>query len=1215
LHSEKSFGPPGNIPAPHSSFIYGGKVRAYFSAQTINEVAVKDSMRYHETGGGRSNGQRVLILFLLPLIVFASARAGLAAGFGAATNYAAGAGPLSVTAGDFNRDGKLDLAAANSDANSASVLLGNGDGTFKAAVNYSVGLKPYAIAAGDFNGDGKPDLATANNDAGNVSVLLGTGTGTFLAAVNYGVGLLPRGLAVGDFNGDGKQDLVTANFGADSVSLLAGRGDGTFETAMPFGAGAGPRAVAVGDFNGDGRADLIVANANGNNVSFLRGIGDGSFAAAVNFAAGQLPRSLAVADFNGDSRPDVAVANGNSNNVTVLKGYGNGTFTTAVNYATGAGPSGIAAADFNRDGRFDLAVSDFNAGTLSVLYGNGNATFQTKVDQTAGSQPAAVAGEDFNGDGSPDLASADMAGNNLNVLLATSSPFTRTFGAAAHYDAGLRPSTVAAADFNRDGRLDLVTASHDTHAASVLLGVGDGTFKPAVGYAVGNITLVITGDFNGDGRADLLAGTGADGNLYLLAGVGDGTFKSAATAAYVNGIPSAVAASDFNGDGKLDLASASELTDKLTVIFGNGDRTFKNESPQYFNLGTDPSALAVADFNRDGKLDLVAANSGSGNVSVLLGGASGAFKAPVVFAAGPNASSVVVGDFNRDGKPDVATANADGNNVSLLLGNGTGGFSAHADFDVNASPRSLTVADFNRDGRLDLATTNYSADQLGNNVSVLYGKGTGAFETALNFGLTTVPYTQPVAIAAADLNRDGKADLAVANYGTGNDGSGQGLYALMNVQAGFTIGGRVTDGAGHGVSGVTVALTGAQTGTATTDVDGNYSFLIRAAGTYTLTPSKTNYSFNPSSRTFTDAAASQTANFTATLNRLVISGKVKDNLGGFLRFVTVKLTGSAASETSTDTDGNYSFDITPGGSYTVTPVATGYAFTPASRAYASVTQSHIDADFTGSPTYNIGGQVLVGTSPLSGVTVALTGTRAATATTDLNGNYKFANLPSGGNYTVTPSKTNYTFTPASRTYSALGANQAAANFAATLKTYTIGGKVLEGGNPLAGVTVTLSSPSPAGFSPRTATTSSSGTYSFPNLPAGRTYNVKPAKLSYVFTPVSRTYTSLSASQTLADFAATFKTYSVTGRVTAAGTTNGISGVTMTVTSASPSGFAPRTVLTNSTGYYTFSNLPAGRNYIIKPTKTGLNFTPTSRSITNLSTNLAAGSSTNFTGAP
>lgn len=141
--------------------------------------------------------------------------------------------------------------------------------------------------------------------------------------------------------------------------------------------------------------------------------------------------------------------------------------------------------------------------------------------------------------------------------------------------------------------------------------------------------------------------------------------------------------------------------------------------------------------------------------------------------------------------------------------------------------------------------------------------------------------------------------------------------------------------------------------------------------------------------------------------------------------------------------------------------------------------------------------------------------------------------------------------------------------------------------------------------PDLATANSTGTYSLANLPAGRTYSLKPAKLSYVFTPASRTYTNLSASQTLEDFAATFKTYSVTGRVTAAATTNGISGVTMTVTSASPSGFAPRTATTNGTGYYTFANLPAGRNYVIKPAKTGLTFTPTSRSITNLSTNLSA----------
>ncbi|MGH9316094.1 MAG: FG-GAP repeat domain-containing protein, partial [Thermoanaerobaculia bacterium] len=127
---------------------------------------------------------------------------------------------------------------------------------------------PYSIAVGDFNGDGKPDLATANTGDG-VSILLGNGDGTVQAAVNYGVGTAPLSVAVADFNGDGKADLGIANFSSGNVSILLGNGNGTFQPVVNYGAGSGPRFLAAGDFNGDGKPDLAVANQNSNDLSVL----------------------------------------------------------------------------------------------------------------------------------------------------------------------------------------------------------------------------------------------------------------------------------------------------------------------------------------------------------------------------------------------------------------------------------------------------------------------------------------------------------------------------------------------------------------------------------------------------------------------------------------------------------------------------------------------------------------------------------------------------------------------------------------------------------------------------------------------------------------------------------------------------------------------------------------------------------------------------------
>jgi hypothetical protein len=235
--------------------------------------------------------------------------------------------------------------AASSSATVAQTVFVLPQSGFQTAVTYNVGNAPVTVATGDFNGDGRTDLAVTNGGAsGNVSILLGNGNGTFQAAVNYTVGSNPDFVAVGDFNGDGKVDLAVTN-GASSgyVSILLGNGDGTFQPAVSYPVGIDPYTVVVGDFNGDGKADLAVVNLGSNSVSVFLGNGDGTFQPAVSYNVGSVPYAAAIGDFNGDGKADLVVANGgsNSNNVSVLLGNGNGTFQTAVNYNVGTHPTAL----------------------------------------------------------------------------------------------------------------------------------------------------------------------------------------------------------------------------------------------------------------------------------------------------------------------------------------------------------------------------------------------------------------------------------------------------------------------------------------------------------------------------------------------------------------------------------------------------------------------------------------------------------------------------------------------------------------------------------------------------------------------------------------------------------------------------------------------------------------------------------------------------------
>src|SRR6266446_6281293 len=282
----------------------------------------------------RKFGSLLLLIAVTSLLLFAFPNLTPAQGplFGPQTEYGAASknGPSGIAVGDFNGDGKLDLAVVNFGDWNVYVLLSNGDGTFQAARSVyfaSGGGFPWSIAKGDFNGDGKLDVAVSSVGNNTVSVLLGNGDGTFLPPLIAPVGPNPWYFAVGDFNGDGILDLAVSDYGcpldcnsspSSTVTVLLGNGNGTFRPAPSLTVGNGPAGVVVGDFNGDGKLDLAVANLNDNTLSVLLGNGDGTFQAAQDFAVDNDPVFVAVNDFNGDAAPDLAVANLHALSISVL---------------------------------------------------------------------------------------------------------------------------------------------------------------------------------------------------------------------------------------------------------------------------------------------------------------------------------------------------------------------------------------------------------------------------------------------------------------------------------------------------------------------------------------------------------------------------------------------------------------------------------------------------------------------------------------------------------------------------------------------------------------------------------------------------------------------------------------------------------------------------------------------------------------------------------
>jgi uncharacterized repeat protein (TIGR01451 family) len=425
-----TFGRPVSLKATVSPAAATGKVTFYDGTTVLGTGTVSNGQASLTTSALAQGSRRITAVYAgdatyetsLSKPVVQTVTALPQGGFRPPVSYSAGPRTNSVAVGDFNGDGKSDLALANTGGDDVSVMLGNGDGTFQTALHSKVAGPnddptggPTYVAVGDFNGDGKLDLVTANSNNATISVLLGNGDGTFQKSVAYTVGSTPVRIAIGDFNGDGKPDLVVTNSGSSTVSVLLGNGDGTFQTAVSYAAGGSPYSVAVGDFNGDGKPDLGVSNnTNSGSVSVLIGNGDGTFQPPVAYAVGYLSSSIAVADFNGDGKLDL-VANGGTA-VSVLLGNGDGTFQNAIPSAIASGV--FVVGDFNGDGKPDLAALTFGSSGIfvSVFVGNGDGTFQAAMNYSAGSNPTAMAVGEFNGDGLADLAVPNN-GTSISVLL------------------------------------------------------------------------------------------------------------------------------------------------------------------------------------------------------------------------------------------------------------------------------------------------------------------------------------------------------------------------------------------------------------------------------------------------------------------------------------------------------------------------------------------------------------------------------------------------------------------------------------------------------------------------------------------------------------------------------------------------------------------------------------------------------------------------------
>lgn len=666
--------------------------------------------------------------------------------FDASDDLGFDATPYSVAAGDLNGDRRPDLVFLHSGSAYplvyAAVLLDDGTGNFALVEDVLVGMGSGRVTTRDLDGDGDLDLIVLSQRygvaPGEIEVLLNTGDGSFAPAAVTSTGVGAYTMAVGDVDDDGLLDLALADSFTGSLRVYVNVGAGRFSIAPSVAAGLRPIVVGIGDVDGDGKRDIAVVddvdavgdrrNLGGirSTAGFLRNLGNATFAAPRSTAVGVDAWDGVLEDLNGDGKLDIAVIDHNDVDASVLYNNGDGTFAAAVRLAVGGGPTRVSAADVNGDGRADLIVAN-DLGDTAVVLSRGARLLAAGRNYPTGTvdpndtfytpSQAAIAIGDLTGDGKPDvLVSPTIPGNAGMRILPNLGAGLLGAPVSADVAVSFNPGVMEIVDLNGDGKADVVNG--DSYPCVSLNG-GDGTFMPPSCYTDldGAYPLAVAiGDVNGDSRPDLVSVRA--GTIRVLTNAGSGTFTDFSQTRAPSRYVWSAKLADLSGDGRPDLVIANGgtpgKTGSVDVLANDGTGRFT--SWLSMSAGSSPAALATADFDGDGHIDIAVANiqnytcSGAqGTIDVMLADGNGGFR-PLVRNGGGGYDTIAAVDINGDGAPDlVALEELDDfgtpqmSSLNVLVNDGRGHFGAPVLYATGGRAPSMAIGDLDGDGRPDFA--------------------------------------------------------------------------------------------------------------------------------------------------------------------------------------------------------------------------------------------------------------------------------------------------------------------------------------------------------------------------------------------------------------------------------------------------------------------------------------------------------------------------------
>lgn len=737
-----------------------------------------------------------------------------------------GPGVVGLAKGDFDKDGKLDLAVATG-TNTGGIttyaielLTGGGEGVFGDPHQIHSGIAPIGgVAAGDTDGDGKTDLVVGIADPPSLLILRGKGDATFTKKTKA-LQSSPSDVFLADLNGDGKSDVIVRHHGADTVSVALADGDGGFGPSSNHAVGDGPSSVVVVDVDGANGLDVVVGSYEGKRIDSLLNNGAGGFGEAILSDAKAQVTSVSPGDFDEDGKMDlVATGYGPGGNLGFLKGAGDGTFArpeSTPDWTRTDGPGihdyiNAEVLDLNQDGNKDVLLAAPVGNHQYALVGLGDGAGAFDLDYWVASPGPGFEGSpldgafansilpgDFDDDGVVDVALGAVDGNGrkggLSIMLGRSPGVfnaPRSYQTLSGWGAGRRD--VALADFTGDGHKDMLAI---TNTIDIFEGNPDGTFDdpsvligPTEAGAKGEIEPA---DLDKDGYLDLVfEGLGGiQGNdfarHFIAFGGPDGSVADIVRVPLFdqNWRTSDMITEDINNDGYKDLVAVMKTCcgeSHAIEIFLNSPtepRTF-TAMPDLLGMGNGKAfssgSAAVGDFNADGMKDIVARTSSAPEAFLWFeGNGDGTFAEASLAQPGLldlETPMMRAADVTGDGKLDVLLPAVNSSQIAagiyLIPGKGNGSFGA-ARLIGPGYPQSIDVTDMTGDGVLDLAYANYNSS-----FAVASGKGGGEFAAPVSFAIGARPATTS---AVGDLNGDGLPDAVVGHPGDAQNV----LTVLMN---------------------------------------------------------------------------------------------------------------------------------------------------------------------------------------------------------------------------------------------------------------------------------------------------------------------------------------------------------------------------------------------------------------------------------------------------